>query len=212
MSKVERALIFIDGSNFYHGMKGELGLLSSDIHYEKFSQKLVMGREWRETRYYVGQVMNEGNKSLYKTQRKFLSSLEKFSRVNSFLGSMKKHPNKRLKPLTRWLNALPSRPEISVPDDVIAELSKIADDKKTIYTEKAVDVMIATDMVSMAFEGKYDTAYLLSADGDFTPAVKKVREQGCKVFVASATPGHELKQVANNFIPLEREFFHECWV
>ena len=211
MSKVEKALIFIDGNNFHHSMK-KLGLPSLDLHYEKFSQKLVMEREWRETRYYVGQVMNEGNKSLYKTQRKFLSSLEKFSRVNSFLGSMKKRPNKHIKPLTRWLNAAPRRSDISVPDEVIAELSKIADDKKTLYAEKAVDVMIATDMVSMAFEDKYDTACLLSDDGDFAPAVKKVRETDRKVFVASATPGHELKQVASKFIPLKREFFHECWV
>jgi hypothetical protein len=48
--------------------------------------------------------------------------------------------------------------------------------------------MLAVDMVRMAERNEYDTAYLLSADGDFTPAVKAVAEKGKKVFAASATP------------------------
>ena len=74
--------------------------------------------------------------------------------------------------------------------------------------------MIATDMVSMAFEDKYDVAYLLSADGDFTSAIKRVKETKPerKVFVASVISGHEITQAADTFIRLNREYFHECWV
>ena len=55
MSTTERAVIFIDGNNFYHGMKS-IQLPTAELDYEKFSQKLVMGRKWVETRYYIGQV------------------------------------------------------------------------------------------------------------------------------------------------------------
>ena len=73
--------------------------------------------------------------------------------------------------------------------------------------EKAVDVKIAIDMVVMAERGEYDTAYLLSADGDLTPAVAAVRTSGRKVFVASAQSGAQLAAACDKFLPLRREWF-----
>ena len=42
--------------------------------------------------------------------------------------------------------------------------------------EKKVDIKIAIDVVSLAFEDAYDTAVLVTGDGDFLPVVKKVKE------------------------------------
>ena len=44
--------------------------------------------------------------------------------------------------------------------------------------EKKVDIQIAIDMVSLAYENAYDTALLVSGDGDFVPVLKKVKELG----------------------------------
>ena len=68
--------------------------------------------------------------------------------------------------------------------------------------------MIATDMISMAYDDRYDVAYLLSADGDFTPVVKKIKEMGRTVFIASPSSGAQLKAASGgNFILLKPEFF-----
>lgn len=201
----------MDGNNFYHSVK-TLGLPAGELHYEQFSQKLVQDREWLETRYYIGEVQQKGDLTRHIKQREFLQFLEQFNRVHYFLGRVERRPADRsAMQLSRWLKALQKRSDISVPADVVSELRKIADSRSVQYVEKAVDVMIATDMISMAYEDKYDVAYLLSADGDFTSAVQKVRETGRKVLVASATPGHEISKAANSFIPLKREFFHGCW-
>ncbi len=212
MSTAKRAVIFVDGNNLYHGMKS-IKLPAEELDYEKLSQKLVMGREWVETRYYIGRVQQVGDLTRYQTQRKFLSRLDKCDRVNYFLGRIEQRPNKSAKHLTKWLNALALRSDISVPENVVQELRGIVE-KSSQYVEKAVDVMIAIDMVSMAFEDKYDVAYLLSADGDFTSAIKRVKETKPerKVFVASVTSGYKIAQAADTFIPLNREYFHECWV
>jgi len=45
-----------------------------------------------------------------------------------------------------------------------------------VATEKKVDINIAIDIISLAYENAYDTAVLLSGDGDFVPVVKKVKE------------------------------------
>ncbi len=208
---MERAVIFIDGNNFYHGMK-KLGLPAAELDYGRLSQKLVLNREWKETRYYIGQVRQEGDLTHYANQRKFFHALAQFDRVRCFTGRMEIRPTKgTTKKLAAWLGALPRRPNISISDEVVRELRGIAEVKTASYVEKAVDVMIATDMVSMAYKGDYDVAYLLSADGDFTPAVEQVRETGRKVFVVSAMPGYQLSLVANSFIPLSKDFFQGCW-
>ena len=47
--------------------------------------------------------------------------------------------------------------------------------------EKKVDINIAVDIISFAYEDIYDTAVLVSGDGDFVPIVKKVKEMGKNV-------------------------------
>jgi uncharacterized protein (TIGR00288 family) len=47
--------------------------------------------------------------------------------------------------------------------------------------EKKVDIQIAIDIVSLAYENAYDTAVLISGDGDFVPIIRKIRELGKNV-------------------------------
>jgi uncharacterized LabA/DUF88 family protein len=44
--------------------------------------------------------------------------------------------------------------------------------------EKKVDIRIAVDMVSLAYENAYDIAVLVSGDGDFVPVIKKIKSLG----------------------------------
>ncbi len=47
--------------------------------------------------------------------------------------------------------------------------------------EKKVDIKIAIDIISLAYENAYDTAVLVSGDGDFIPVVKKLKEMNKNV-------------------------------
>ncbi len=183
------------------------------LDYARFSQKLVLDRQWVETRYYVGRVKQEGDVTRYQKQQKFLHRLKTFENVNYFLGRLERRQMKgSAKKLKGWLDALPNRPDVSISPEIVEELRRVASIDSVQWVEKAVDVMIATDMVSMAYEEKYDIAYLLSADGDFTHAIKKVRYTGRKVFVASPIPGNEISRAADTFIPLNSRFFDTCWL
>jgi uncharacterized LabA/DUF88 family protein len=79
------------------------------------------------------------------------------------------------------------------------------------HTEKAVDVMLAVDLVLMAQRDELDTAYILSCDGDFTPAVKAARECGKTVFAASCGMGAKLAREVKSFIRLEPPWFTDCY-
>jgi len=72
----------------------------------------------------------------------------------------------------------------------------------TTFVEKGVDIAIAVDMVSMAFKGHYDVAVLVSSDGDFSVAVKAVKDSGKHVEVACFPKSYQLQDVADKSIPL----------
>ncbi|MFX0069707.1 MAG: NYN domain-containing protein [Candidatus Hermodarchaeota archaeon] len=62
---------------------------------------------------------------------------------------------------------------------------KASFDKRTDQEafEKKIDIQIAIDMISLAYENAYDIVVLVSGDGDFIPVVKKLKELGKKVEV-----------------------------
>lgn len=57
----------------------------------------------------------------------------------------------------------------------------------------------------------YDAAYLLSAGGDFTPAVAAARAAGKDVYAVSPTYGAQLASAATAFIRIDREWFQGCY-
>jgi uncharacterized LabA/DUF88 family protein len=63
----------------------------------------------------------------------------------------------------------------------------------------------------MAERDACDAAYLLSADGDFTPAVEAARAVGKKVYAVSTQPGAALRQAANAFVRLDRGWCDDCY-
>jgi uncharacterized LabA/DUF88 family protein len=51
--------------------------------------------------------------------------------------------------------------------------------------EKGVDTAIVTDLLSLAWEGAFDVAVLVSSDADMIPCVHRVQEKGFKVINAT---------------------------
>ena len=64
---------------------------------------------------------------------------------------------------------------------ILCRMQKIKIDGKEIYQVKEDDINLAVDMVKLAFNNAYDTAILVSSDGDFNPAVRAVKEIGKNV-------------------------------
>lgn len=86
------------------------------------------------------------------------------------------------------------------------------------YVEKLTDVSIAVDMVVMAFKDAYDTAILISGDGDLVPAINVVKQIPGKdsklkkvqvaAFENESRRCYDLKNAATSFIRLD----HYCSV
>jgi len=70
---MEKVIIFIDGSNFYYGLKENIGFTKVDFNY--FAQKLSSGRQYIRTYYYNVRLDARGDKAKYQAQQRFFDAL-----------------------------------------------------------------------------------------------------------------------------------------
>lgn len=151
---MSKAIVFIDGSNFYFWLK-DLEAQIDDKHsllefdFRKFAEWLAANdkNELVEVRYYIGalkrQRNNEKSEKMYADQQKLLGKLQQ-QKIPVVLGQLIQHPDKT-------------------------------------FHEKGVDVRLAVEMIRLAREKMYDVAYLVSSDTDLVVAVEEVRSFGKKV-------------------------------
>lgn len=208
MDMPDRAVVFIDGNNWYHACRscGVKDLLALD--YVAISKKLTSPRDWLGTRYYIGALKQEYKG--YREQRQFLARLQNSDpRITVHLGRIEERPqpNELARELLAYVAATPLEPEIRSALEDLAGRHRLV----SFLKEKAADVLLAVEMYKLAVGDAYDAAYLLSADGDFTPAVQAVRVLGKKVYCVSPLFSAALKSASNAFIPLPKEWFNDCY-
>ena len=172
--EAERVAIFIDGSNFYHGLKTYIGRTKLDFY--EFS-KLLCGSSRRliRTYYYnAPRKKEEGDGEKYKSQQKF------FTRLYN----------------TPYLQVRLGRLEV----------------RGDTFIEKGVDIFLAVDMLKYAYNNNYDTAILVSGDGDYAEAVGAVKDLGKYVEHAyfKGAPTESLKRACDKHISLDENCLKPC--
>ena len=81
-----------------------------------------------------------------------------------------------------------------------------------VFEVKGDDIHLATDMLSHAYENIYDTAILVSGDGDFVPVIRRVQKLGKKVENAyfQVSRSTFLKKVCDSSVLLDRVLIEKC--
>jgi len=175
LSDSSRVIVFIDGSNFYHSVK-EL----FDVH-----DNVVIGANGFE------KIINEiVNKRILIGVYYYNASLDRgfneeiYWKQQKFFSDLRRIPGWHV---------------------IMCRMKKDTSAKEPTYIVKGDDINIATDMVGLAYENAYDTAILVSGDGDFVPAIKRVQKLGKNVENAyfSVSRSDFLKKVSNVSIRLD---------
>lgn len=206
--RADRAAFFVDGSNWYHGCLS-LGLRRlGRLNFARLSLRLAEHRRWIATRYYVGLVPRSGDTSLAADQQRFLDRLRaQDPRISVHPGRLepRRVANEAAVELKRYLASL----KVRIDAGVYADLIRLAEThaRITVMVEKAVDVQIAIDLVSMADRDGFDTAFLLSADGDLAPAVEAARASGKTIVVVSPQRSAHLAAVSDRYLRIGRDAF-----
>jgi len=81
-------------------------------------------------------------------------------------------------------------------------------------TEKGVDVKLAVDMLRLAHNDAYDTAILVSGDGDFADALEAIQDLGKHTENAFCKTGSSLhlRQVCDKYVLVDQTMIKACLV
>jgi uncharacterized LabA/DUF88 family protein len=191
-----RVAIFIDGSNFYHQLKKAFG--KAAIDYRKFPEKLCGAqRSLIQTYYYTAPFPRNIDPQKAIDQQKFFACLQKIPNLSLCLGRLEKR-------------SLDLAPELKKSIE-----QALGNPLPPFYlVEKGVDVKIAVDMLRLAIEDVFDTAILVSGDGDFADVLQAVKEtgKGVELALVSGTPARALIAACDRKARfLNESFFADCW-
>ncbi|MFH1500923.1 MAG: NYN domain-containing protein [archaeon] len=141
---MKRVAIFIDGNNFYFGLRKLYSNNKSlkNFDFQKFAQFLAGKNEVVAIYYYNAILDVELNPKKYKSQKEFFEKLKQIPNFHLVLCKLLKR--------------------------------NIVGTKKFYYIIKEDDINMAVDMVENACDNNFDIAILVSGDGDFVPAVRSV--------------------------------------
>ncbi len=82
-----------------------------------------------------------------------------------------------------------------------------------VAVEKGIDIMVATDLLKLAWSDLYDVGVLVTGDGDFAYAAQAVKDAGKHVEVAAfpANLSWELANVADQRELFTPDYFADLW-
>jgi len=194
-----KAVIFIDGNNFYHNLK-QMKIKPSNLDFEKFVKAICdhFDCELKEARYYNSMPTIRDGKDIYFSHLKFIDDMRKIPMFKIFTRKLQVHSTKEL--LKEKQDLIDSMDLCDSCKPIVEEnlLGVIGNVKKK---EKGVDIMIAVDIAEFAINKRADILILVSGDADFIPALGLAKKNNIKTKSVSLAKGYS-RQLRENF-----EFF-----
>lgn len=180
---MERVSIFIDGNNFYFGLRKIYGTNKSlkKFSFQKFASLLAENREIIDIFYYNAQLDKEQNIKKYESQQEFFRKVRKVPNFHLILCKLLKR--------------------------------NVKGTSQFYYILKEDDIHMAVDMVENAGENRFDTAIVVSGDGDFVPAVKAVKRKDKKVenVYFKDSSSRNLQDHCHKSLKLTKETLDSCF-
>jgi uncharacterized LabA/DUF88 family protein len=179
---MERVIAYVDGFNLYFGLK-DSGLQKYYwLNIQTLAQNLLKpNQELEFVKYFTAMVSNPPDK--VKRQRTFIEALETLPNFAIYYGKYQLNPR----------------------------YCKNCGFTDYVPNEKMTDVNIAVELLADAFQGKFDTAVLISADSDLTGPVRALRNlfPAKKVIVAFPPKrfSTELQKVSNGYFTIGKTKF-----
>jgi uncharacterized LabA/DUF88 family protein len=173
---MERIISYIDGFNLYFGLKSKNWQRYYWLNLQLLCTKLLKtDQKLLLTKYFTSRIKNPPDK--VKRQTTYIEALETLNDFHIYYGKYYDNPK-----VCQTCGSISPNPN-----------------------EKMTDVNIAVELLSDAFQNKFDSALLISADSDLFSPLRKVKELFPQKRVIVAFPpdrfSYELSKISHaNFI------------
>ncbi len=132
----------------------------------------------------------------------------KLLRINMYLSTLRAEWEPRpARAQQGFIYALQGLPLVNVKTRPL----RYTPDKKRLR-EKGIDILLATDMLSQAYVGGYDSLILISGDGDYAPVLEEIKKMGKRVENAflKCDRSDALRSVCDIFVDLDKKVLADC--
>jgi len=182
----QKAIVYIDGYNFYYGLK-KLGLRKYLwLNFDELSRKLLLPHQRLvKIKYFTSsEIFSEESR---KRQDTYLDALSTLHLLKRYMGHFQNDSD-------RWC----VKCKQFVPDT----------------REKRTDVNLTTELLVDAFKNKFDVAILITSDSDFIAPIEAVINNFDKKRVFTAiSPGRTskaLRGISSGIIIITEEMLGDC--
>ncbi len=180
MGELQRVIIYIDGFNLYFGLREKGWKKFYWLNLKKLAENLLnQAQDLIEVKYFTSRVSFPPDK--VKRQGTFIEAIETLPNVKIYYGNYQSNKSECKK--CGYVSMIPS--------------------------EKMTDVNIAVELLSDAYEDKFDTAILVSADSDLIAPIRTIQRlfKDKRIVVAFPPARHSfaLKEVASASFTIGRK-------
>ena len=180
---MKRVIAYIDGFNLYFGLRDKGWRKYYWLDLCALSSSMLKGAQTLEAvHYFTARIHASEDSSGAQRQKEYLEALQTLAKLHIQFGHYLEKP-RRCTCGRQW----------------------------TSYEEKMTDVNIASQMIVDAFDNRFDTALLISADSDLTTPVNIIRTRFPEKNVIIALPpkrrSHKLVQAASGSFVINETAF-----
>lgn len=174
----KRVIVYVDGYNFYYGLKENSWKKYYWLDMVKFCERFMGGnQELIKVKYFSAPT---GHESKNKRQSKFFQANKNNPRFELILGNY----------MNKDVSCYSCGVTFKVPE------------------EKKTDVNIATQIIADCIYDNCDISILISGDSDLTPPLEFIKKHSpshlITIFFPPKRHGHHLKMIAHNSLSLEQ--------
>ncbi len=154
----ERAIVCIDGFNLYYGIKELKKPMYKWLDVQKLAESFTakIHAEVIQIKYFTSCIAGGCPRGSDTRQKIYLSALATLPKVNIYYGKFLSKPR----------------------------ICKHCRECYTIFEEKQTDVNLACELLSDAYENRFDRVYIVSGDSDLITAVEKASKLDKKIYMA----------------------------
>ncbi len=183
---MKRVAVFIDGSNFYNGLRDNIGRMDVDFH--RFGRKMaeLVEGELLRIYYYNAKVDPDFDPDNYEKQQRFITHLAHTPHLSLRLGKLVYYQVR----------------------------GEEATGRKHYAVEKGLDVKLAIDLVRLAVNRAAEVAVIVSGDKDLAEVVEYGKEMGMIVCSAFFPRGlsEALATRADKVFYFNDEMLHDIFI
>lgn len=145
---MKKVFVYIDGQNFYHGLK-DYKLDGKSFNFRTFAEELCARKTLVAIKYFGAKYPSSESLQRHNADDAFFKTLTEKLKIQVIEGRFQ----------------------------VLELKSRTGKITRRLPREKGVDVRLATELIIDAFHDVYDEAYVLSSDTDLIPAIKEVKKK-----------------------------------